>query len=344
MATTSPEAGLQRRRSSSMAGTAAFIAVDWGTTNFRASLVSHSGSALGSVSNDGGLLKIAAATEQGKEGSAAFESHLESSVGEWKRAHPQAIILMAGMVGSNKGWVDAPYARCPADINALMTGVQQVTNTKGWDIRVVPGLCVRDEFSDVMRGEETQILGMMAMQEALPDGFVCLPGSHSKWVTIKAGVIETFKTFMTGELFSLLSEHSILRFSVTVPDGTATDHDMELTAAFDEGVKAGYAQPDEVTHLTFMVRTRQIFDRVSEADNRLFLSGLLIGAEIGAAKITPECVTGAVTIIGSSQLGRRYKKALELIGVEATILSSEEASNRGLLSVYEKSLMTEEVI
>ena len=223
-----------------MAG--ALIAVDWGTTNFRASLVAAGGATLDTVANDGGMKGIAAAG-----GGLLFEKHLLESVGRWKAAQPELPIVCAGMVGSKQGWVNAPYLACPVGAAAVAEGLVPVPNTLGWDVWVMSGVSCKNGNgeTDVMRGEEAQLLGLIERQ-GLTDALVCLPGSHSKWAEVKAGgVLQSFKSYMTGELFALLQKHSILKFSVddAADESGGDGGGPPESAAFRAGVVAGHTSP-----------------------------------------------------------------------------------------------------
>lgn len=272
--------------------TAAFIALDWGTTSFRAYLVDHDAHVLESRSGADGILSV-------KDG--GFAVVLERHIGDWDKALP---VLAAGMITSKQGWIEVPYCACPAGLIEIAAALRRHRTQSGRDIAFVPGLSVRaaHDAPDVMRGEETQILG------AATDGVFVLPGTHSKWVHVRDGRIANFTTFMTGEVFAALRQHTILGRLMT-----AEEHDRD---SFERGVRLGLARPDLLLHSLFSVRTLGLFDEIGGAHLASYLSGLLLGCEIAAARTEPSG-DGPLTILGSEALTARYGEALALAGLEA---------------------------
>jgi 2-dehydro-3-deoxygalactonokinase len=275
----------------------ALISVDWGTSSFRAFLASRDGAVLDRVESDRGILAVA----RGE-----YERVLSDAVGKWRR-QTDAPIVMSGMIGARQGWVEAPYARCPADLRDVASAMATIPTQELGDILVVPGLSFIDAHGapDVMRGEETQIFGALAAMQAA-DGQFVLPGTHSKWARVEAGRVTAFATYMTGEVFALLKNHSIL--------GRLIAEGEDLGEGFDEGVRAAarLERPGDLLHAIFMTRTLGLFDRLGAAKLPDYLSGLLIGAEIAAA------AHGAkqATVVGAPNLTRRYQQAGKLLGVE----------------------------
>eukprot|EP00035_Acanthoeca_spectabilis_P034286 m.28167 g.28167 ORF g.28167 m.28167 type:complete len:419 (+) comp6511_c0_seq1:61-1317(+) len=305
---------------------AALVAVDWGTSSFRAWLVTARGQVLHTVQGDHGLLKLTKETREATV--ASFEQHLQAAVGKWMESTAGLRIVICGMAGSKQGWVEAPYASCPSSVESLVPYVVSVENSLQWPIFMVPGLTCRfgPSEGDVMRGEETQLLGLITRHK-LADATVCLPGTHSKWVTVKDGAIAEFKTFMTGELFSVLSKHSILRYSL---DGEGFGDQEEDEAAFLDGVRRGHASPEEVTHAMFTVRSRSLLypEEATAAKLWAYLSGLLIGVELAGAKVVPK---STVYLIGQESLAARYASALSVLEVTVETVSAEHVAIVGML-------------
>ena len=275
------------------------ISVDWGTSSFRALLASEDGAVLASVETDRGILKVAAGEH---------EQVLTEAIGAW-REQSAAPIVMSGMIGARQGWVEAPYAGCPAGLREAASAMLSIPTAALGPILVAPGLSAIDSHGspDVMRGEETQIFGALAAVGA-SEGLFVLPGTHSKWARVENGRIASFATYMTGEVFAVLKNHSIL--------GRLMAEGEELGAGFDEGVRAALRlqRPGDLLHAIFMTRTLGLFDKLNPAQLPDYLSGLLIGAEIAAA------AHGArnAVVVASPGLTRRYCQAGALLGVEFT--------------------------
>ncbi|MET0542126.1 MAG: 2-dehydro-3-deoxygalactonokinase, partial [Variovorax sp.] len=216
--------------------------------------------------------------------------------------------LMSGMAGSKQGWVEAPYCPCPAGIDEVAA---QIVDIKPGRISIVPGLCdTHDGLPDVMRGEEVQIFGAAALA-GVRDGLFVLPGTHSKWAEVRNGRIEGFRTFMTGEFYALLSQHSIL--SRTLIADAPFDE-----AAFRSGVTA--PRHSGLLHSAFSARTLALFDRLPAPSAASYLSGLLIGAELQAQALR---AGDEVALIGSAALTERYTLALSCFDAKARIFGSE---------------------
>jgi 2-dehydro-3-deoxygalactonokinase len=282
------------------------IAIDWGTSSFRAYRLDNAGAVVEKRSAPLGILNI----EGGR-----FAQALESQVQDWIEANEQPI-LMSGMIGSRQGWVEAPYVACPAGLDHIATGIKEVEwlGRRGF---IAPGVSSRDAqgVPDVMRGEETQILGVM---EALPasGAWICLPGTHSKWVEVKDRRILRFATHMTGEVFAVLREHSILGRMMTAG---ASDPDW-----FEAGVRRALQEGGLLHHL-FGVRARGLFGEVPDGAAASYLSGILIGHEL----VSAPSGDGPVYSLGSSELAALYRRALNLVG-RACIELDPDAVVRGL--------------
>jgi 2-dehydro-3-deoxygalactonokinase len=284
------------------------IAIDWGTTNFRGFRI-RAGHIIDKVSSGPGISMIPPA---------GFPAALRTAIGAWLE-DGERHVLMAGMVGSRQGWVEAPYLPCPADAMDLAMAAIRVP-FEGADVRLIPGLTASDTGGtpEVMRGEEAQLAGIL--HHLRPQATVCLPGSHSKWVRIIAGRIDGFATHMTGEAFAAMRHHTILGRLMT--EAPHDDH------AFRRGVDRS-ADAGGLLHHLFGVRTLGLFDQLSGDNAASFLSGLLIGHEIRAA--SPR---GPVHLVGSHSLTSLYAAAIDQTGGDAIILN-EDAAAAGLWRLSE---------
>jgi 2-dehydro-3-deoxygalactonokinase len=278
------------------------IAVDWGTSSFRAYKLDAHGKILEARSAAKGILAVEAGH---------FPEVLEEQVGGWLAAG-EAPVVMSGMVGSRQGWAEVPYVQCPAGFDELARNLKRVEwgKRQAW---IVPGLSFVDEAGvpDVMRGEEVQILGALP---ALPrEGcWICLPGTHSKWVFAKENRIVGFGTHMTGELFSVLKSHSIL--GRTMQEGALDE------TAFAEGVQRS-GEAGGLLHHLFGVRTRGLFGELSGSQAPWYLSGLLIGHELRQAD-----VSGKILLLGTPELTAHYLQAAELLGIKSEALDPQAAA------------------
>jgi 2-dehydro-3-deoxygalactonokinase len=286
------------------------IGIDWGTSSFRAFRL-QGGAVLEQLSSAAGIMTV---PESG------FEAVLRAAIAPWL-AQGESRVLMSGMIGSRQGWVEAAYLPCPvdaADIAAALTGVA----FDGAELRIVPGLCAEDPGGtpEVMRGEETQIIGAGA------EGLVCLPGSHAKWVRVTAGKIAGFATYLSGEAFAALRQGTILgRMMNDAP------HDP---VAFDRGV-ARSGEAGHLLHHLFGVRTLGLMGSLTSDASASYLSGLLIGHEIRAA-LPPG---GHVTLLGAPPLCALYAHAIIALGGTASIGPADSAA-RGLALIGERATWT----
>jgi 2-dehydro-3-deoxygalactonokinase len=276
------------------------IAIDWGTSSFRAYRVSQAGAVLDKRSAPLGILAV----QDGR-----FAEALESQIRDWLE-EGEVPVVMSGMIGSRQGWKEAPYAPCPAGLAEVAAAMVRVE----WNARrawIAPGLTCRDKsgVADVMRGEEVQILGAIdAVSEA--DAWICLPGTHSKWARVEAKRIIGFATHMTGEVFAVMKAHSILGRMMS-----DSPLDME---AFDAGLQRAKDEGGLLHHL-FGVRTRGLFGELSNEHASAYLSGLLIGHELGAVPVR----SGVVYVLGAKELSKLYAYALDAQGYEPRLLDPD---------------------
>jgi 2-dehydro-3-deoxygalactonokinase len=307
---------------SSSSPSPALVGVDWGTSAFRARLAAADGSALDVVEAEVGAIGLA---------SGAHEAFLEARIGDWMRRFPGLPIVMSGMVGSRQGWVEAPYAPCPAGAAEIAAAMTAVPTTRIGRVFVVPGLSARDARGapDVMRGEETQILGALGAS-GRADGLFVLPGTHSKWARVEAGRIVDFATFMTGEIFAALRDHTLLGRLMAPPDGSDA---ASAADAFARGLAAAAAleRPGDLLRAVFMTRTLGLFHELPAHALADYLSGLLIGAEILAGA---EGVRAAI-VVGSPALTARYRAAGDALGI-AFAPAPENCATLGQIALLER--------
>ena len=275
------------------------VGIDWGTSNRRAYVLDAQGALVRQHSDACGILAM-----QG-----AFENSLRELLHTLQV--PRANVLMSGMVGSRNGWREAPYLSVEQPIAQLHEAMMPVDTTLPHvRCRIVPGYQFIDASGtpDVMRGEETQILGAQAL--GAPDGWFLLPGTHSKWVRVRNDKVAEIVTFMTGELFSLLSEHGTL--------ASLMHAEQVSSAAFEAGLHA--AQQGGFTHAAFGCRALVVTDGMPAAHAASYLSGLLIGAELAdMRRKAGRSARGPVQIIGSPALAASYVGALEVFDLQAHV-------------------------
>jgi len=284
-----------------------WIAVDWGTTHLRTWHLTDSGDILANRSSDQGMNSLE--PDQ-------FEAALLSLITPWLVDGSCTQVLACGMVGSRQGWMEARYHSAPC------TPVAQLTRVTVNDSRIAVYICpgVKQlEPADVMRGEETQIAGLLA-NDANFSGAVCLPGTHSKWAQVSDGKINSFQTFLTGELYALLAQQSVLRHSV--------DCNEWDDKAFELAILEGITKPNTVTTELFSIRAQTLITDLSAGAANARLSGLLIGLELTGAKAFSH--KGGVALIGDNKLCQLYAQALKVLGAKSTIHASEQMTLKGL--------------
>jgi 2-dehydro-3-deoxygalactonokinase len=234
---------------------------------------------------------------------------------------------MAGMVGSRQGWHEAAYVPVPAHVDALAGRLLRFQTSDHRPVAIVPGLVLRSAArdGDVIRGEETQLVGLME-EEPDFDGIAILPGTHSKWAAVSAASISTFQTFMTGEVFELLARKSFLRHSVS-----EDADDLAGSSHFALAVRRTVEEKLPFLSAIFSVRVRQLLDGVSGDDNLAYLSGLVIGGEIRAAiEVGLLAADRPIRIIGSRSLTHAYRVAFEVVGRAAAARDGSALVRRGL--------------
>jgi len=290
-----------------------WIALDWGTTHFRAWAMGAGGQVLDQVKSDQGM---------GSLSPDEFEGVLLSQLEPWLADRQKPLTAFAcGMVGARQGWTEAAYLSAPCVPPRNEQLVKAPTTDPRLNVYIVPGLS-QAEPADVMRGEETQVAGFLASMPSF-EGAMCMPGTHSKWVEIKNGVVERFTTFMTGEMFGLMTKHSVIKHSVA---GKGWDHEQFLA-----GVELSMANPAMTSQELFGIRPRSILQDFGPDKARARLSGLLIGWEILATKHL--WANKQICILGEPQLTKIYNIALEQQGCQATIADGDMMTLGGLHAV-----------
>jgi 2-dehydro-3-deoxygalactonokinase len=287
------------------------IAVDWGTTNRRAYRLDSTGKCTAEFEDDKGITAVA-------------KGEFPIAVAEIRQRLGDLPLLMAGMIGSNRGWMEAPYVACPAGADTLAQKLLHVSEERA---AIVPGLSfLDDQRADVMRGEEVQLFGAVAANLIAPDAVVCHPGTHNKWAEVAGGKVIRFRTVMTGELFNLLREGSIL--------SQWLDGEVEPGSAFRAGVQRGLAG-GAITAELFSVRAGILLGRHSPADASDFTSGLLIGADVRTG-LSDGPTNREITVMGRPELTRLYTAALEEAGTTAREVDGEHAFLAGINAIVEQ--------
>lgn len=286
-----------------------FIAVDWGTTNRRAYLIDASGKRTNEFEDHKGVLSVPAG------GFADAVAEIRARLGDKP-------LLLAGMIGSNRGWKEAPYVPCPAGIDKLAAKLVWVGEREA----IVPGVSyIGDGRADVMRGEEVQLLGAVAAGLVDPMGLVCHPGTHNKWATLRHGHIDRFHTVMTGELFNLLKDHSIL--------SDLLQGEVQANDAFKQAARHAIDH-DALPADLFSVRARVLLGQAKKEDAASFASGLLIGSDVRIGLSIP---TGAqIAVIGRPELTHLYATAIALTGREVVEHDGETCFLAGINEIAKR--------
>ncbi|ROU01195.1 2-dehydro-3-deoxygalactonokinase [Histidinibacterium lentulum] len=287
-----------------------WIACDWGTSNLRVWAMSG-GTPVAEAGSDRGMGSLAPDE---------FPAALDELLSPWGTTAP---VIACGMVGARQGWTEAPYVAVPcpplAPTLTAAPGPRRVL--------LIPGIS-QSSPPDVMRGEETQVAGFLALNPGW-DGVLCLPGTHTKWVHLSAGEIVSFRTAMTGELFALLSRASVLRHAMA--ETGASD-------AFDAAVSETLSRPERLASELFSIRAGHLLEGRSDGRDRL--SGLLIGAELAAMR--PYWLGQAVAVVGAGAPGRAYVRALTTVCAQVTEARAEAVTLAGLTAAWRTWKMTQD--
>lgn len=294
-----------------------FIVADWGTTRFRGYLIEHE-TILDQVSSQEGV----SALQKGQHRAVFMRQ-----CGQWLEAEPNAPVLLVGMVGSREGWVEAPYASCPAGPAEIANALIPVDLENGRKAHIVPGLFCEPApgASDVMRGEETLVLGA-----DIEDGLICSAGTHPKWIEMRNGRIERFATYMTGEMYALLREHSMIGRPATEPENPK-GFDLGLDAAERNSGERGSARVG-LLHLLFGARAAVVSGRMPSNLLAPYLSGLLTGDEVNGA-LAQFGRPSSVTILADPNRADLYVHALARHGIKTELRAPKDALIAGLARI-----------
>lgn len=297
--------------------TACRIAVDWGSSAYRAFLLDAENRILAYTSTDDGVLMLA-----GK----SYSQVIVETCGDWLKEAPGLPVIMGGAIGSRNGWKETPYVSCDASIGDLASACVSVENDGGLDIQIAPGVSGPDLFggTDVMRGEELQIFGAIQIL-GLTDALICLPGTHSKWCVVEHGKITSVTSFMTGEMFGLIRRQSMIGSLIK-------DEEFHLPS-FLTGVEEGSSAAG-LLHKLFSIRADILLGNLACASAESYLSGMLVGAEVKAAADGIE-TDSEVLLIGNAGLTRRYTVALGQHAIKTAPVPPDQAFVKGISVLLE---------
>lgn len=291
---------------------ASLIGVDWGSSALRAWLIGA----------DGIVARRESAAGVATIADGRFREALEALCGDWLGRAPSLPVIACGMIGSRDGWRDAGRLRTPAGLQTLAQRLSSFDDLLGRAFRVVPGLVARGQIDspDLMRGGETQVFGALQGRE----GLFVLPGTHCRWVEVRDRQVVAFRTYMTGEIYSLLCRRSTLASLCGDPDDSS-QHQAEALRAFDEGVDHAGTRPGSLTHLLFTARTEALLGGLAAHQLPAYLSGLLIGAEIrDASDWSPHDLVP--TVVARSELASRYARAMHRLRLHGSVADGDSAA------------------
>jgi 2-dehydro-3-deoxygalactonokinase len=297
-----------------------FIGIDWGSTNARAMLFTREGALLEQREFPLGIKNVAAG---------AHREALHRMTDAWRERFGPMPALLSGMIGSRHGWREAPYLSCPASLNDLAHHLVPIADEP--DVLIVPGLKMEGDRPDVMRGEELQVLGLAATGAEVE--LVCIPGTHSKWILTSGNVLREFHTAMTGELFALTCEHTLL--APLIPRETKTGEFR--AAAFDNGLHRS-AAPHGLLHALFELRAAVLLGRLAAEDLRDVISGLLISTEIRHVQ-TLSPGQHRVALLGAPAVSERYAQALRTFGFEPRTFNVQEVTARAFVTLFQAACL-----
>jgi 2-dehydro-3-deoxygalactonokinase len=294
---------------------AAFIAGDWGTSNLRLYLCDEAGQVLARGEGAGAAVPDCA-------------GRFVQAVAAWDKSHGALPAILSGMVGSTIGWKEVPYLKCPAKPSAIAAAALRF-EVEGRAIAILPGLSctAKTGAPDVMRGEETQILGALRLHPELAVGnhVFCLPGTHAKWVALQDGAVTQFQTALSGELFELLRRHSVL-----ARDGG----EVAVNDAFLCGLEFAKAnRAADLLYLVFSTRARVVTGEMAKADAASYLSGLIVGKDVATAAALFE-LGRKVPLICSPALGALYARALAAYDIDSVMIDGDRAALSGLILAH----------
>ncbi len=298
----------------------ALVGLDWGTTSLRAHAFSPLGEVRESRERPWGIRQLPPG---------GFAAALVAIAGDWLGGPGSPPAVACGMVGSRDGWREVPYVECPADVAALASGLVAIDTPSG-PLHLVPGLRLSGDRPDVMRGEETQLAGAAATGDAPAEAVFILPGTHAKWTLVEGGRVTRFTTHLTGELFALLRDHSLLGVPARgCPAGSLTADGIMAAAsgdAFDRGLATARASgPAGLSGRLFSVRSLFLAGSLAAADTLEYLSGLLVGEEIRSGLAEHGDRPATICLVGDATLCRRYARGLAAFGVREVVILGDTA-------------------
>jgi len=286
-----------------------WIAADWGTSNLRCWAMSETNEVLFRAESNQGMGPITS-------GHGDFELALLELIQPWLRSGKRISVAACGMVGAKQGWIEAPYSAAPC--SPITERITAPTRSTEIEVFIHAGVKQLDP-ADVMRGEETQIAGLLVNSPDF-EGLVCLPGTHTKWATVSDGHIQRFQTYLTGELFTLLAEQSVLRLTLA-PEGWSEP-------AFLDALLSAVKSPESLLSVCFSLRADALLNELDGVEARSRLSGYLIGQEIANTMKGP--APDRIALIGSDEIVEIYRVALDALGWKAEIFPSETTVLAGL--------------
>ncbi len=293
---------------------AAILGVDWGSTSLR----------IMRIAIDGRILDVRRAADGVFTSGGDFAARLTAHLGDWPARDPSAPVILCGMVGSDRGWVCAPYVHAPAGVEEIAGALASAPFERA--ARIVPGVSfVAGDEAEVMRGEETIALGFLA-HTGLSDALLCLPGTHSKWLQLRSGRIERFRTYMTGEMRARLLAEGAL----------ATNAEQ---AASPTAFRAGLNASEALSRGLFQARARRLLGSLAATHTAAFVSGVLIGAELAAEvkEVTETEEGSAVFVAAGGTLADDYRTALDHAGISYTLIDSEPLAALGLVRIAQRA-------
>lgn len=296
---------------------ASWIAIDWGTTNFRAYLMSEQGVCIDKIYHPKGLLSVE--KEQ-------FPAVFDALIKRWTEELGSLPVVMAGMVGSQQGWCNVPYKNTPICVDTLVGSTYKVELLSGSKAHIVPGVTCLNQFGipEVMRGEEVQLVGLSNIVDG--DFNAVLFGTHSKHVSWRDGQLKDFSTVMTGELYSILTNHSILAKGLPSQEFNKP--------AFIKGVDMSQICP--LNHILFSARTLKLFEAVEEKSVFSYISGLLVGHEFTLSDKSKK-----IYLVGSESLSKNYEVALSHLNIESEFINGDSCFLNGMNEIYNSGLNNE---
>ncbi|WP_150522527.1 2-dehydro-3-deoxygalactonokinase [Roseibium sediminis] len=297
-----------------MTQAATWLAVDWGTSSLRVWALAADGDVLAYRTSDKGMGTLAVAE---------FEPALLELTHDLLPDQGKTPVIVCGMAGARQGWAEAPYVATPCPPPGIANATKVAGTDPRLDVRILPGI-KQITPPDVMRGEETQIAGFLKTEAGFT-GVLCLPGTHTKWAVLEKGSVQSFRTFMTGELFSLISKQSVLKHSVN-------SQDLDQTA-FSSAVQRISAHPQDLTADLFSLRAASLIAGQTPAEARGRLSGFLIGAEVTA--MLESLGAGEIVILGDDAISAAYQSALAILGHKARLADARTITLLGLQMAYE---------